>query len=94
VEEETQAPTTTAMEIDSHNGAQGHKTNDTGNLQQPARAEEAQRTNGEANVHTEVVVPRPHPEAGSAQQQEGLVEYLNWASRLGRRAQTSGGWDL
>jgi hypothetical protein len=66
VEEEAQAPTMTSMEIDSHDSAQGHQTNDAGNLQQPARAEEAQRTNGEANEHTEVVAPRPQPEAGSA----------------------------
>jgi hypothetical protein len=52
VEEEAQAPTMTGMEIDSHDSAQGRQTSDAGNLQQPARAEVAQRTNGEpTSIH-------------------------------------------
>jgi hypothetical protein len=74
VEEETQAPTTPSMEIDPHNGAHGHKIDKTDNLQQPARTEEAERTNGEANAHIEVATPRPQPEARFVQQHEGLVE--------------------
>jgi hypothetical protein len=67
VEEEAQAPMMTDMEVDSHDSAQGHQTSDTGNLQQPARAEVAQRTNGDASEQTEVVAPRPQPEIGSMQ---------------------------
>jgi hypothetical protein len=70
--EEAQDQTTTAMEVDS---AQGHQTNDIGNLQQLVRAK-SRRINGEASAHLEVVAPRLQPEARSAQQQEGLVEDL------------------
>jgi hypothetical protein len=86
VEEETQAPTMTSMEIDSHDGAGPPKqmTQETyNNLQGPKKPKEQMVK----PTHTEVVVPRPHPEAGSAQQQEGLVEDITGNQT---RAQSTG----
>jgi hypothetical protein len=74
VEEETQAPTTTAMDIDPQESMQGRQVEDAGNPQRPVRAEGAHRVNGATTVQTEVVTPRQPHRAGSAQQQEGLVE--------------------
>jgi hypothetical protein len=55
------------IEIDSHDSAQGHQTNDVGNLQQTTRVEVAHRTNGDASKHIETVVPIPQPKVGSTQ---------------------------
>jgi hypothetical protein len=49
VKEEQQVPTMVDMDIDSHDSAQGHKTVDADNLQQPARDEIAHRKNGDTN---------------------------------------------
>jgi hypothetical protein len=84
VEEEAQAQPTTSMEINLHDSAQGHQTNDTGNLQQHVRSKETQITNGEANENTEVVMPIPQPEVGFTQHQEGLVEDITRQPNSGR----------
>jgi hypothetical protein len=66
VEEEAHAPMTADMEIDSHDSEKGQKRSDTNNRQPPTRDEVSHRTNGNAREHTDTVLPRPQPEAGSA----------------------------
>jgi hypothetical protein len=83
VEEESQAPTMVGMEIDLHDSAQGHQTNDTGNIHQYARAKESQSTNGYATKKTEATTPRPKPKTRSVQQQEELVEHITGKPSLG-----------
>jgi hypothetical protein len=79
--EEAQPTTVVGMDIDMKETGQGQQAEDAGNPSHPEHAEGAQRVNGTAPKHTEVVAPGQSHTTEPEQQQEGLVEDVTDSAR-------------